>query len=116
MRLIIGIVVVIASVIGGYVAMGGHLEVLIQPFEAVIILGAAFGAYIIGNTGPVLKQTAGIFGILFRGPRYDKAAYLELLGLQFSLFKLVQSKGVLALEQHIEDPENSPLFQRFPPS
>jgi chemotaxis protein MotA len=114
MRVIIGVVVIFASVIGGYVAMGGHLEVLMQPFEAVIILGAAFGAYIIGNTGPVLKQTGSIFGILFRGPRYTKDAYVELLGLQYTLFKLVQAKGVLALEQHIENPEESSIFQRFP--
>jgi chemotaxis protein MotA len=114
MRLIIGIVVVIASVLGGYAAMGGHLEVLVQPFEALIILGAAAGAFVIGNTGPVLKQTMGIFGTLFRGPRYNKAAYVELLGLQYSLFKLVQSKGLLALEPHIENPESSSIFQRFP--
>ncbi len=114
MRLIIGIVIVVASVIGGYVAMGGHLAVLVQPFEALIILGAALGAFVIGNTGPVLKQTLGIFGILFRGPRYNKAAYVELLGLQFTLFKLIQAKGVLALEPHIEDPGNSSIFQRFP--
>ena len=114
MRLIIGIVIVVASVIGGYVAMGGHLAVLVQPFEALIILGAALGAFVIGNTGPVLKQTLGIFGILFRGPRYDKAAYVELLGLQFTLFKLIQAKGVLALEPNIEDPGNSSIFQRFP--
>lgn len=114
MRLIVGIIVVVAAVIGGYVAMGGHLEVLIQPFEAVIILGAAAGAYIIGNTGPVLKQTVGVFGTLLRGPKYNKAAYVELLGLQFTLFKLVQSRGVLALEQHVENPEASPIFARFP--
>jgi chemotaxis protein MotA len=114
MRLIIGIIVVVAAVIGGYLAMGGHLEVLIQPFEAVIILGAAAGAYIIGNTGPVLKQTVGVFGTLLRGPKYNKAAYVELLGLQFTLFKLVQSRGVLALEQHVENPESSPIFARFP--
>ncbi|HEY9010064.1 MAG TPA: flagellar motor stator protein MotA [Devosia sp.] len=114
MRLLIGIAVVIASVLGGYAAMGGHLEVLVQPFEALIILGAAAGAFVIGNTGPVLKQTVGIFGTLFRGPRYDKAAYVELLGLQYSLFKLVQAKGLLALEPHIEDPESSTIFLRFP--
>jgi chemotaxis protein MotA len=114
MRLIIGIVIVFVCVIGGYVMMGGHLEVLMQPFEALIILGAAAGAYVIGNTGPVLKQTLGMFGTLFRGPRYDKAAYVELLGLQYTIFKLVQSKGVLALEQHIENPHESALFQRFP--
>ena len=114
MRLAIGIVVIFASVLGGYVAMGGHLEVLMQPWEAVIILGAAGGAFVIGNTGPVLKQSLSIFGTLMRGPRYNKATYVELLGLQYSLFKLVQSKGVLALEQHIENPESSPIFSRFP--
>jgi chemotaxis protein MotA len=55
-----------------------------------------------------------VFGTLFKGPRYNKAAYLELLGLQFSLFKLVQSRGLLSLETHIEDPANSPIFQAFP--
>ena len=114
MRLIIGIVVVIASVIGGYLAMGGHLEVLIQPFEAVIILGAAMGAFVIGNTGPVLKQSLGVFGTLLRGSRYNKEAYIELLGLQFTLFKLVQTRGVLALENHVENPESSAIFARFP--
>src|SRR5688572_16261402 len=114
MRLIVGIIVVFLSVLGGYMAMGGHIEVLWQPFEAVIILGAAIGAYIIGNTAAVLKQSIGVFGTLIRGPRYNKAAYVELLGLQFSLFKLVQSKGVLALEQHVENPHESPIFQRFP--
>jgi chemotaxis protein MotA len=114
MRLIVGIILVIGSVIGGYLAMGGHLEVLMQPFEAVIILGAAAGAFVIGNTGPVLKQTLGVFGTLLRGSRYNKAAYVELLGLQFTLFKLVQSRGVLSLETHIEDPDNSPIFARFP--
>jgi chemotaxis protein MotA len=114
MRLIIGIIVIFVAVIGGYVAMGGHIEVLIQPWEAVIILGAAFGAYVIGNTGPVLKQSLGVFGTIFRGPRYNKAAYVELLGLQFSLFKLVQSRGLLALEPHIENPSESPIFERFP--
>lgn len=114
MRLIAGILTVIVCVFGGYAAMGGHIEVLWQPFEAVIILGAAIGAFVIANPGPVLKSSLGIFGTLFRGPRYKKDAYVELLGLQFSLFKLVQSKGVLALEPHIEDPENSAIFKAFP--
>lgn len=114
MRLLIGIAIIVVSVIGGYVAQGGHFEVLVQPFEALIIIGAAFGAFVIGNTGPVLKQSLKIFGTLFKGPRYNKQAYVDLLGLQFTIFKLVQQKGVLALEEHIEHPEESRLFQAFP--
>lgn len=114
MRLIVGIVILFAAVVGGYIAEGGNLMVLVQPFEALIILGAALGAFIIGNTGPVLKQSLKIFGTLFKGPKYNKAAYIELLGLQFSLFKLVQQKGVLALEEHVENPGASPIFQKFP--
>jgi chemotaxis protein MotA len=114
MRLIIGIVVIFASVLGGYTMMGGKVLVLFQPYEFLVILGAAAGAFLIGNTGPVLKQCLGVFGTLFRGPKYNKAAYVELLGLQFSLFKLVQAKGILALEPHIENPETSTIFARFP--
>lgn len=114
MRVIIGIVVVFACVFGGYVALGGYLSVLWQPYEYVIILGAAIGAFVIANTGPVLKGSMGSFGTLFKGPKYNKAAYVELLSMQFTLYKLVQSKGILALEQHIENPHESALFNRFP--
>lgn len=114
MRLIVGIVIIFGCVFGGYVANGGELSVLFQPFEFLIILGAAMGAFVIGNTGAVLKQCMGVFGTLIKGPKYNKAAYVELLGLQFSLFKLVQSKGLLALEPHIENPKESSIFTRFP--
>jgi chemotaxis protein MotA len=114
MRLIVGVIVLFACVMGGYVAEGGNIMVLVQPFEALIILGAALGAFVIGNTGPVLKQATKVFGTLAKGPRYNKAAHIELLGVQFSIFKLVQSRGILALEPHIEDPENSAIFQNFP--
>lgn len=114
MRFIIGAVIVVICVIGGYLAGGGHLEVLFQPFEALIILGAAAGAFVIGNTGAVLKQSLGVFGTLFRGPRYDKVDHLELLGAMYLLFRLIQFKGMLALEPHIENPSESDIFERFP--
>lgn len=114
MRLIVGILCVILSVFGGYAAMGGHLEVLFQPWEFVIILGAAIGAFVIGNPGSILKGMGGVMGTLMKGAKYNKASYVELLGLQFSLFKLVQSKGLLALEPHIENPHESAIFKNFP--
>ena len=114
MRLIVGLLVVIGSVFGGYAAMGAHLEVLFQPFEFVIILGAAIGAFVIGNPGSVLKAMGSTFGTLARGSRYGKDAYLELLGLQYTLFKLAKSKGNLALEAHVENPGDSSIFAQFP--
>jgi chemotaxis protein MotA len=111
---IIGAVIVIASVIGGYVASGGHLEVLFQPFEVMIIVGAAAGAFVISNRKPVLSATGKAIPALLKGERYDKAAYLELLTMLYSVFKLAKSKGALALEQHVEHPHESSLFQRFP--
>src|SRR6478609_11569583 len=110
MLLIVGTIIVFACVLGSYAIMGGHLEVLWQPFEFVIILGAAIGAFIIGNTGPVLKAVPDMLGTLVRGPKYTQESFVELLGMQFSLFKFAKQKGSMALEPHIENPSESALF------
>lgn len=114
MKLIIGIITVFACVLGGYAAMGGKLGVLWQPFEGVIILGAAMGAFIIANPGHVLKQMPGVVGTLMKGSPYTKDSYLELLGCLFQFFKLAKAKGNLALEAHVENPDESTIFQQFP--
>lgn len=114
MFVIIGLVVVLACVFGGYIAQGGSMAIMIQPFEVVIIGGAALGAFIAGNPKVVVTRAFGAFGALFKGSRYDKKHYLELLGLLFTVFKLLRTKGALALEPHIEKPEESALFQQFP--
>ncbi len=114
MFFVIGAVIVFASVIGGYMAPGGHLDVLWQPFEFVIIFGAGIGAYIIANAKPVLAGTGKALGTLLKGPKYNRASYMELLGVLFALFKLAKTKGDLALESHVENPEESLLFQEFP--
>ncbi len=110
----IGAVIVFASVLGGYAAPGGHLSVLWQPFELVIILGASIGGFLIANAKPVLAGAAKSLGTLLKGPKYNKASYMELLGVLFALFKLAKTKGDLALESHVENPAESPLFQEFP--
>jgi len=111
---LIGILAVFVCVFGGYVAADGHLAVLWQPFEFVIILGAAFGAYLISVTTHTLKTTGSKFKGMFQKDKYDKEAYLELLTLMFTIFKMARTKGWLALEQHIEEPEESELFGQFP--
>ena len=114
MFLLIGSGIVLASVLGGYLLNGGHVYVLFQPFEFLIIAGAAAGAFVTSNRKPVLAAAfSSVLGLL-KGERYNKAAYLELLSLLYSVFKLAKTKGALALEQHVEKPDESALFQRFP--
>jgi chemotaxis protein MotA len=114
MLVIVGAIIVLVSVLGGYVAMGGKLMVLMQPFELVIIGGSAFGAFIISNPKEVIVKSLKATGQAIKGPRYNKQSYLELLSLLYALFKLGRSKGPLALETHLENPDESDLFQAFP--
>jgi chemotaxis protein MotA len=114
MIFLIGVATVILSVIGGFIAQGGHLIVLFQPFEFLIIFGAACGAFIISNPLPVIKHTLGALGLLLKGSPYSKESYLELLSLLYTVFKLAKTKGMLALEQHVEKPDESNLWPKFP--
>lgn len=110
MFVIIGIITVFACVLGGYAAMGGKLAVLWQPLEAVIIVGAAIGAFVIGNSKTVITRTAKSFGHAMKGSKYSKDDYLELLSMMYSIYKLAKSKGMLALESHIENPDDSDIL------
>lgn len=114
MLIIIGYIIVIICTLGGYVALGGHLGVLWQPFEVVIICGSALGTYFTANSMTVLKKTMGATTAVLKGTPYTKQSYLDLLGLQYQIFRMAKSKGMLALESHIENPEESALFTAFP--
>jgi chemotaxis protein MotA len=114
MLVIVGFVIVVLCVLGGYTALGGHLAVLWQPFEVIIIVGAAVGAFVISNPKQVVLKAGKAIGSTVKGTPYNKQAYLELLSLLYALFKLGRSKGPLALEQHLENPDQSALFQAFP--
>jgi chemotaxis protein MotA len=114
MFFIIGSVVVTISVIGGYAANGGHLGVLWQPFEFIIIIGAAIGGFVTSNRKPVLSGAGKAIGALLKAEKYDKAAYIELLSLLYGVFKMAKTKGALALEQHVEKPDESTFFAQYP--
>jgi chemotaxis protein MotA len=110
----VGFFIVIASVIGGYLGAGGHLAVLFQPFEFVIIFGAAIGAFIISNPLRVVIGTVKSLGALLKGSKLSKASYIELLSLLYATFKIAKTKGDLALESHVDNPHESALFQAYP--
>ncbi|MFD2207624.1 flagellar motor stator protein MotA [Kiloniella antarctica] len=114
MTVILGTIIVIAAVLGGYMGGGGHVGVLWQPFEFVIILGAGIGATITANSKVSLKSLGGSVGRMIKGPSYKKEDFLEVLCLQYQIFKLAKTKGMLALEAHVENPEESTLFSQFP--
>jgi chemotaxis protein MotA len=113
MLLIVGALIVLASVAGGYLMHGGDLLALNQPSELLIIGGAALGALIISTPMPLLKRIAGSMGGFFKsGP--GKQEYLEMLGMMYQTFRLTQQSGVMALEAHCDDPQGSSIFSRFP--
>jgi chemotaxis protein MotA len=114
MLVIVGALIVLGCVAGGYLMAGGHFVVLIQPNEFLIILGAAAGALLIGNTKTNLKGIGGGLKRALKGPTYKKKDYVELLSLLYQIFRLAKTKGMLALEQHIEKPDESALFGQFP--
>ncbi len=115
MLFIIGLIVVVTCVLVPYYLHGGHLGVLWQPAEFVIIFGAAIGAMIIASPMNVLKGLGGGFGILVAGsPFAKKEAYLQVLGFFFELSKLMRTKGIKEVEQQIDHPHESALFQKYP--
>lgn len=112
MNLIVGIVIVLGCVIGGFVTHGGNLFALYQPAEVIIIGGAALGGFVISNGLGMLKSTVvGILGTL-KGAKYKKTHYMDLLGLLYDLFNIARKDGVLGLEREIEDPSKSAVFKK----
>lgn len=114
MLVIIGYVVVLVGVFGGYAAAGGHLAALFQPLELVMIGGGAIGAFIVGNNGKTLKATLAALPSLFKGSRYTKDLYMELMSLLFDVLSKVRKEGLMSIEGDIDSPEQSPLFSKYP--
>ncbi|HTX48438.1 MAG TPA: flagellar motor stator protein MotA [Caulobacteraceae bacterium] len=113
---IIGIVLLFALVFGSFLISGGNMAVIIEalPHEMMCIAGAGVAAFLISNSMDVIKATGGGFSKVFGGPKWKAGDYRDLLSLLFLLTKTMKSKGVIALESHIERPGESTIFSRYP--
>ena len=113
---IIGIVVLFVAVFGSFLISGGKMAVVLEalPHEMMCIMGAAIAAFLISNSMTTIKATIGGFGKVFSGPKWSAGDYRDLLSLLFLLTKTMKSKGVIALESHIEKPGESRIFNRYP--
>ncbi|MBB3979283.1 chemotaxis protein MotA [Rhizobium azooxidifex] len=114
MNIIIGLIVTFGCVLGGYMAMGGHLEVLAQPFELVIIGGAGIGGFIMANTMKVVKDTGKALGEAFKHKVPKERHYLDTLGVLYSLMRDLRTKSRNEIEAHIDNPDDSSIFQSAP--
>lgn len=114
MFILIGFVIVFVSVFGSFVALGGHLGALYQPFEFTLIGGAALGAYLAANSGKTAKQMLTVLPKVFKKNPYDKDLYMELMALLYVLLNKARRDGLMSVESDIEDPANSPIFAEYP--
>src|SRR5882757_9476340 len=114
MFVIIGIVIVIGAILGGYLMEHGSIRVLIQPAELVIIGGAALGTVLIANPLYILKKIVGGLAGVFGSSKYGKAQYLESLKMLYDLFSRARKEGLMALESDSDNPEQSPVFSKYP--
>jgi chemotaxis protein MotA len=112
--IIIGLVVTFGCVLGGFMAMGGHLDVLWQPWEVVIICGAALGTFLVANSMKIVKDTGKAMLEAFKQSVPKEKDYLEVLGVLHSLMRELRTKSRSEVEAHIDNPTESAIFQAFP--
>ncbi|UWQ99198.1 flagellar motor stator protein MotA [Rhodobacteraceae bacterium S2214] len=112
---LVGIVIIFVMVFGGYLLAGGKMGIILKslPFEMIMIVGAAVGAFVISNDTAGIKHTAKDVGKVFKGPTWKTSDYRDLLCLLFELLRIARTNPV-ELEAHIEDPTSSEIFERYP--
>ena len=114
MLVIVGYVVVLGSVFGGFALAGGHLGALFQPIELLMIGGGALGAFFVGNTSKAIKATLKDLPKVLKGSKYGKDSYMELMALLYELLAKVRKEGLMSIEGDVEKPEESPIFAKYP--
>lgn len=114
MMVIVGWIIAVVGVFGGFAIAGGHLASLFQPVELLMIGGGALGAFVAANGGKGMKAFMSAFPRVFKGSKYTKAFYMELLALLFEILSKVRREGLMSIEADVEKPEESPLFSKYP--
>ncbi|MEM8791500.1 MAG: flagellar motor stator protein MotA [Pseudomonadota bacterium] len=112
---VVGIAITVTMVFGGYLIAGGSMKIILAslPYEMMMIGGAAIGAFVLANSVPDIKHTLKDVGKVFKGPKWVEQDFQDLLCLLFMLIRIARTNP-LDVENHIENPAESPIFQRFP--
>lgn len=115
MFVIVGWVLALACIFGVYVAHGGNIHVILHalPFEMITIFGAAGGAFLANNQMKVVKASLKGIGQCFKGSRFNKARYMELLALLYDILQKARKEGLMSIEKDVEEPQSSALFQKY---
>jgi len=114
LTIVIGFVFALVCILGSFAAMGGHISVLMEPFEFIIIGGSSIGVFIIANPIAVIKDSGKAIGEAFKNKVPHKEDFLDLIGLLFLLMQEIKSKTKAEVEAHIDEPEASAIFSAFP--
>ncbi|MFN4003841.1 MAG: flagellar motor stator protein MotA [Hylemonella sp.] len=116
MLVIVGYAVAMGCIFGVYVVHGGNISVILHalPFELITIFGGALGAFVVNNQPKVLKATAAAIPQALKGSKYTKERYLELLAMLYEILQKARKEGLMAIEKDVENPHESPIFQKFP--
>ena len=114
MFVIIGYVLIVGAVLGGFMLAGGHVASLIQPTELLSIGGATLGSFLVANTPHVVKATLSALPSVFKGSHFNKAFYMDLLAMMFEILAKVRKEGLMSIEGDVENPESSAVFGKYP--
>jgi len=114
MFVVVGYLVIIAAVFGGFMLGGGHIAALFQPTELISIGGAALGSFVVANPPKVVKATIAALPGVFKGSLYSKAIYLDLLSMLYEILAKVRKEGLMSIEGDIDKPHESPVFAKYP--